>query len=163
MKRVICLMLLFSLLLSGCGVYGTRIKDPVTFYYIRSDYREDMGSLIVPEVREASGHRNDLPYLLALYSMGPSDETLESPFPQNITILPVEHSDDGLVLSILDESHTSTESEFTLAGVCLAMTCMELIEVDQVTLICDDRSVTINRENFLLESSDSLNLSEDGK
>jgi len=163
MKRFVSLILLFSVLLSGCSSLGVRIKDPVTFYYIRNDYREDMGSVVEAEVREASGHRYDLPYLLALYSMGPSDEELRSPIPGNITILPVEHSEDGLVLSLLDDTHVMTDAEFTLASVCLALTCMDLIEVEQVTLVCGDRSVTINADNLLMNGSNYLKLPEDTK
>ncbi len=153
MKRFVCLILLGSMLLSGCNVMQERIKEPVTFYYVRQNYQEDMGEVIASEVREASGHRYDLPYLLALYSMGPSDKDLISLLPRNVTILPVEHSEDGLVLSLLDEIHALEDADFTLASACLAMTCLELIETEQVTVLCGDRSITINRENLMLSSS----------
>lgn len=152
MKRFVCLILLFSMLLSGCHVLQGRIKEPVTFYYVSQNYQENMGQVIVSEVREAAGHRYDLPYLLALYSMGPSDEKLTTLLPRNVTILPVEHSEDGLVLSLLDEIHALPDADFTLAGACLAMTCMELIDVEQVTVVCADRSITLNRENLMLSS-----------
>ena len=163
MKRLVCLLLLFSLLLSGCSYLGERIKEPVNFYYIRKDYQEEMDSVIAPEVREASGHRNDLAYLLALYSMGPSDKNLAAPFPKSTTILPVEHSEAGLVLSLLDEIPTMTEAEYTLASACVAMTCMEMLDVEQVTVVCGERSVTINEENLLLTFSSNQNLPEDTK
>jgi len=163
MKRLICLILLFSFVLSGCSVLGERIKDPVTFYYIRKDYQTEMGDVIAPEIREASGHRYDLPYLLALYSMGPSSEELYSPFPSNVPILPVEHSEEGLVLSLLEDIHDMTEAEFTMASACLAMTCMELIDVEQVTVVCSDRSVTISDDNLLMPGSINPKISEEIK
>ena len=162
MKRLISLILLFCLLLSGCSM-GERIKEPVTFYYIQENYQQEMGSVIAPEVREAAGHRYDLPYLLALYSMGPSQNGLVSPFPVNTMILPVEHSEDGLVLSILDEIQDMTDAQYTLASACLAMTCMEMIDVEQITVICGDRSVTFKADSLLTDSAVNVTTPEERK
>lgn len=150
MKRIACLILLFSMLLSGCNSFGERIKEPVTFYYVSEDYQRDMNAVISSEMREASGHRGDLPYLLALYTMGPSTEGLRSPFEKNAKIIPTEHTESGIVLSVSDISHTVTDAEFTLASACLAMTCMDLTNATQVTIICEDRSITLNRDNLML-------------
>lgn len=163
MKRLICLMLLFTMLLSGCSSLGERVKDPVNFYYVRQNYQETMEDVISPEVREASGHRYDLPYLLALYSMGPSSRNLVSPFPRNTRILPVEHSEEGLVLSIMDEIHTMTDAEYTLASACLAMTCFEIIDAEQITVVCGGRSVAIRKDNLLMNSSPEAMTPEENK
>ena len=149
MKRLFCLILALSLL-SGCGIFGERMKDPVTFYYIRSDYQKNMESVIASEIREASGHRDDLPYLLALYSMGPSKEGLQSPLPPTTRIIPTEHTAAGIVLSLSDVPDSMTDAEYALASACLAMTCMELINTSQITVISRGRSVTINTENLML-------------
>lgn len=148
MKRLISLVLAL-LLLSGCGIIGERIKDPVTFYYIRADYQKDMGEVIVSEIREASGHKDDLPYLLALYSMGPASDDLQAPFPANIRILPTEHTDAGIVLSLSDTLENMTDAEYTLGSACLALTCMELTNASQITVVSGDRSITINRDNIV--------------
>jgi hypothetical protein len=148
MKRLISLVLAL-LLLSGCGIIGERIKDPVTFYYIRADYQKDMGEVIVSEIREASGHKDDLPYLLALYSMGPASDDLQAPFPANIRILPTEHTDAGIVLSLSDTLENMTDAEYTLGSACLALTCMELTNASQITVVSGGRSITINRDNIV--------------
>ena len=148
MKRLISLVLAV-LLLSGCGIIGERIKDPVTFYYIRADYQKDMGEVIVSEIREASGHKDDLPYLLALYSMGPASDDLQAPFPANIRILPTEHTDAGIVLSLSDTLENMTDAEYTLGSACLALTCMELTNASQITVVSGGRSITINRDNIV--------------
>ena len=148
MKRLMCII--FSLLfLSGCGILGERIKEPVTFYYVTVDYQKNMDSVIGSEVREASGHRYDLPYLLALYSMGPSDEDLKAALPSNTRITPTEHTEAGIVLSISGQLDTMTDAEFTLASTCLAMTFMEITDTTQVTVISEGRRVTINTENVM--------------
>lgn len=162
MKRLICLLLSFCFL-SGCSIIGERVKDPVTFYYIRDDYRRDMGSVIGSEIREASGHKDDLPYLLALYSMGPSEKGLYSPFPANTRITPTEHTEEGIVLSLSEVPESMTDAEYTLVCVCLAMTCMELTDEDQITVICADRSVTINTENLMMYETGPQGPLEDTK
>ncbi len=56
------------------------MKNPVTFYYPRREYQygaED--GVISSEQREASGHADDLHYLLSLYLIGPSSDELVSP------------------------------------------------------------------------------------
>ena len=150
MKRLISLILMFCLFLSGCSVSGERIKEPVTFYYVSEDYQRDMDQVIGSEVREAALHRNDLSYLLALYSMGPSKEELKSPLPRNTQIVPVERTDNGITLSLSDNTLTMTDADLTLASACIALTCMDLIRVQQVTVVCGDRSITIQQDNLQL-------------
>lgn len=149
MKRFLCLTLIFTMFLSGCGIPGERIKEPVSFYYVRETYQKDMGEVILSEQREAAGHKSDLPYLLALYSMGPTTEGLTSPFPPNTKIIPTEHTKSGIVLSISENAETMTDAQYTLASACLAMTCMELTHTPQITVVCEDRSVTIDPDNLI--------------
>ena len=153
MKRLICLIMLFSFALCGCSVDGERIKEPVTFYYIRTNYQKDMDQVIDSEVREASGHRGDLPYLLALYSMGPSKEELQSPLPRNTKIVVTECNADQVQLSLSDSGTALSDADFMLASACIALTCMEITEVQQVTVACADRIITLQEENLLLYSS----------
>lgn len=151
MKRPICLLLLCCLILSGCSVSGERIKEPVEFYYVNDGYQKDMDQPIASEMREASGHREDLSYLLALYSMGPSTKDLRSTLPRNTKIIPSERSDDSITLTLSESAQTMTDKDFTLASACLTMTCMELIDVQQVTVVCGDRNITIQADNLLLD------------
>ena len=149
MKRLFCLLFCLCFL-SGCSVTGERIKEPVVFYYVRDGYQKEMGSVIASEVREASGHSEDLPYLLALYSMGPSQKDLKAVLPRNTTIVPTEYTEDGIVLTLSESAMTVTDADFTVASTCIALTCMELTEVPQITVVCADRSITIQKENLLL-------------
>ena len=153
MKRVLCLILFFCLMLSGCSITGDRIKEPVILYYVEKNYQKEMDQVIVSEVREASGHREDLSYLLALYSIGPSNEDLKSLLPRNTRITVAEHVSDSIQLELSEIAQTMTDSDFTLACACIALTCMELTEVPQVTVVCGERNITIQEDNLLLYSS----------
>jgi spore germination protein GerM len=152
MKRIISLYLLLCLL-TGCSSMGERLKEPVNFYYVRENYREEMGEVISPEVREASGHRYDLPYLLALYSLGPSQEDLHSLLPRNTTILPTERTPHSVELTLSENTQAMTDADFTLTSACLAMTCMELLDIRQVTVISGDRNITLREDNLMLYNS----------
>ena len=162
MKRVISLLLLFSLFLSACSM-GERIKEPVTFYYVRQNYQSEMGKAVDEEVREAAGHRYDLPYLLALYSMGPSSEDLESPFPKNTTILPTARTPYSIELTLSENAAAMTDSNLTLASACIALTCMELTDVQQVSVICGDWNITIREDNLVLYMTNTPDVQEETK
>ena len=153
MKRLICLLLMCSLCMAGCSVAGEWIKEPVTFYYVCETYQKDMESVIASEIREASGHRDDLPYLLALYTMGPSTEDLKSPLPRNTKIILTEYTDSSVVLSISESASAINDADFTLASACIALTCMELVDTQQITVICGDRNITIQADNLLLHDN----------
>lgn len=162
MKRLICLLFCF-LLLSGCSVIGEHFKEPVTFYYVRDGFEKDMSPVIDSEVREASGHSKDLPYLLALYSMGPSEEDLTSILPRNTKIYLRDHTEEGIILSMSDEAMSLSDSDFTLASTCLALTCTNLMDAPQITVICSDRSINIRTDNLLLHHNLIENVQEDIK
>ena len=150
MKQLTCLILTFCFFLAGCSVSGEWIKEPVTFYYVDADYQKDMERVIGSEVREAAGHREDLTYLLALYSLGPSSEDLQSILPRNTTILPTERTDSSVELTLSENTQTMTDTDFTLTGACIALTCMELIDIQEVTVISGDRTITIRKDNLML-------------
>ena len=148
MKKMIALLLLGTLLLSGCS---DQLKEPVTFYYIRTNYEEDMSAIIGSEQREASGHRNDLSYLMALYLMGPSEEELSSPLPADIDIVTAEKQGSGVILQLSDTTDSMTDVHFTLACSCLTLTCLEITNADYVTINSGERSVTLEADELLLQ------------
>lgn len=161
MKRILCaalaLILAFSLL-SGCG---ERVKEPVTFYYLRSGYQENMDTMIASETREASGHRDNLRYLLAFYLMGPADKELSSPLPRGTVLYALEQETDSVTITLSDTSASLSDSEFSLACACLSMTCMELVPAEEVTVASGSRSLTLRRDNLIL--TDTVKPEEDKK
>lgn len=151
MKRTICLILIFSMLLSGCTLFTGRIKEPVEFYYVRAEYPyASEESIIGSEEREASGHRDNLSYLLALYLIGPSDDELVSPIPKGTRIYSVEQREDGVFLNLSDTAATLTDSGFSIACACLSLTCMGLTGQESVTITSGDRTVTMTSDTLML-------------
>lgn len=149
MKRLIFLILFSFLMLTGCTFAGERIKEPVTFYYVRDNYQKDMSQVISSEIRESAGHRDDISYLLALYSMGPSSDELQSTLPRNTKITLKEYRDEEIILELSESAADMTDSDFTLASACISLTCMDLSDIRQVTLVCGDRNITIQKDQLI--------------
>jgi len=159
MKHVIAAVLLVSLLLSGCGFFGDRISEPVTFYYVRSEY--DFGrepAVITSEEREASGHRNDLSYLLALYLMGPAQEEHRSPLPPGTRILNPMQKGDSITLELSIPADTFADPELTLACACLTLTCLDITDAKEVTVLYRERSLTMTRASLTLIDESTVQL-----
>ena len=160
MKRVICILLLAVLLFSGCA---NQPKEPVTFYYVRSDFETDMSAVIASESREASGHLGDLPYLMALYCMGPAEEELHSPLPAGISILSARQEASNVTLQLTDTTELMTDSQFTLACSCLTLTCLDITQAEYVTINSGDRSVTMGAEILVLQDVTTGSRTEETK
>ena len=152
MKRWISLLLLVSLLfgLSACSLQDSNNRDESCFYYRRAEfaYGSDEG-VVVPELRDITGHVTDLYYLMTLYLMGPMDEDLISPFPASTKLVSVHLAEDVLTIELTSVDKSLSDTEFSLACACLTKTCVELCDAPQVTIISGERSVTMNAEILL--------------
>ena len=155
MKRFFCLFLCLCLFLPGCS--GELMKNPVTFYYPRREYQygaED--GVISGEQREASGHADDLRYLLSLYLIGPSSDELVSPLPWGTRLLGVSRENGTVTLEL-------TDTEFTLACACLTMTTLSITGGDEVTITSGSRSVTMSRDSLTLIDDSTASTTEETK
>lgn len=159
MKRFFVFIILAAMLLGGCGSQGQQMKEPVTFYYLRDQYRYgNSQSIMDGEEREVSGHRGDLRYLMALYLLGPSSEELRCPLPLGTRILSAEQEDGRITLTLSEVPASMTDTTFSLACACLSRTCLSLTEADSVTVISGSRSITMDADNLVL--TDNLQNSE---
>lgn len=153
MKRTVCMLVLVALCLCGCTQVGDSIKEPVTFYYVREQYKTDMSQAIGTEVREAAGHREDLAYMLRLYLLGPTQEGLVSPLPRTILVQNVQVQGLTVVLTLSDTESSMSDGEFSLACACLSLTCLDLTQAKRVTILSGSRTVTMSQENLALFDS----------
>lgn len=154
MRRLLCLMIVIGLTLSGCGIFADDGREPVTFYYLRAEYQYGAAdSVIGTETRDVGSRRESLSYLLSLYLMGPADEELQSPFPNGVQILSAEQTDSGVSLQLSETSEILTDAEFSLACACLTLTCANLTDSDQVTVNSGSRSVTMSPSTLTLSDS----------
>ena len=150
MRRFCIALILLSMLLSACQ---SADPDSATFYYCRDpqqyQYFED-NSVICSESRNLTGHRSDLQYMAGLYLAGPMEEGLQAPFAKGTRLLSIRKEDASIFVELSDLTGMLTDAEFTLSAGCFAMTCMDFVQCDDVTIISGDREITLNRENIVL-------------
>lgn len=154
MKRILFpIILILLIFLSACQ---TADPDEVTFYYCRDpqqyQYFQD-DSVICAESRDIMEHRTDLQYMAGLYLAGPMEEGLIPPFNKSTRLLSIRQEDSSLLVELSEHAEILTDSEFSLSCACFAMTCMDFVQCDDVTITSGERSITMNRENIVLLDS----------
>ncbi len=164
MKRFLSLILLLSLILSGCSLGQEQFIEPVTFYYLKDHSSKEnydaffSEGAIGSETREASGHRYDLNYLAALYLQGPTDQQLRSTFPAGSKVMDIQLEDGAMHITMNTISSQLNDMDLTIACACLARTFMDLTQLETVHV------VSYNSEQKLLFSrsfkSDNLILED---
>lgn len=151
-KRMIFLLLVFFLL-PGCTARA-QMKEPVRFYYPRLEYEYSApDGVITCEEREASGHKNELPYLLSLYFSGPVDENLTNPFSPDTELLEVRMEGKSLLITLTDSAQSMPDAAFALASACLSTTCFELSDLQYVTVLSGSKSLTTARDGLVLSDT----------
>lgn len=153
MKKILSLILVLCFLLPlwGCSTHSLEPHDSHTFHYRRASFQFGAENGVVDtEIRDISGHSGDWFYLIALYLSGPLDEDLISPFPSSTRLMSVDQNDGALSITLTDSGAEVLDSDFSLACVCLALTCMENPEITQVTIQNRDRTITLGKENIVL-------------
>ena len=150
MKRLLCTALAVSMLLSLLSGCNQKPKEPVVFYYRKEAYQEKMDSPIAGEEREVTGYRDNLKYLLSFYLMGPVSSGLVSPLPRGTTLYTITQEGAELTIEISNTAALLSDSEFSLACACLSLTCMGLTGAENVTIVSGSRSLTLSRDNLLL-------------
>jgi len=140
MKRFAGFLLILVLVFSGCAMGSNRLKEPVTFYYPRVHDQQEAyddffsGGAIGSEKREASGHRNDLNYLLPMYLLGPLDKDLKRPFAADCRVVSITWEDRTVTVKLNAMAANPDEMKLTLDCACLATTCMELTDAQTVII-----------------------------
>ena len=153
MKRLCCVALAVSMLLTLLAGCDQKMKESVIFYYRKDAYQEKMDCPIAGEEREVAGYRDNLKYLLSFYLMGPISKDLVSPLPRGTLVYNITQEDTELTIELSNTSALLTDSEFSLACACLSMPCMGLANAENVTIVSGSRSLTIGQDNLLLNDT----------
>lgn len=149
MKRLFCLGLVLAMLLCGCGM-----DEKANFYYRRVEFQYDApDAVIAAESRDISGHSDDPEFLLSLYLMGPMDAELVSPFPSGTKLIALEYTEERLTITLSDFTGSLSDSEYTLACACIALTGMDLYGTDAVTILSAEHTITMTRDQLTLFDS----------
>lgn len=128
-KRMICMVLLFSLCLSlpACRQQQDKIQIPVNFYYPRTDASFGMGdSFVSPITAESRNYTGDPIGLLNFYLQGQTGDHHRSPFPAGTHILSMEQVDGTIHIMLSPHFAALSGLELTIACACLTLTVLDL-------------------------------------
>ena len=159
MKRTGCLFLAALLFCCAAGCHYSDsgdILEPVEFCYPRhSDHFIYGGQdgIWGSEIREASGHIDDLNYLLSMYMRGPQSDHLRSPFPAQCRIQDIRYEDDTICLALTENFTNLENAELTIACASLAKTCFSISDAERVQITAVSASktidITLDKTSFL--------------
>lgn len=151
MRRFLSLLLAAYLLLSlaGCSYFSKGQQSD--FYYLRREYQYTAAvGALAAESREISS--TDPEYIIKVYLMGPSEENLRNPFPAGTTL--VEAVQEGTALSVgLSLGASMSDSMFTAASGCLALTLFAVSDAEAVTVEAGRHAITIKAGAIVLEDT----------
>ncbi len=164
MKRLICIILSFLLLVPVFGCQRQDRDTSYTFYYPRADYGYDTlegkfhNSIVETESREDISNQS-LSHVLEIYLDGPTDLDLANPFSEDLSVVSV--NVDGQALSIVVTDHLSelTGIYLFIACACLGQTGMELTNTDSVQISCEKalldgkRAISFNKDTILFNDA----------
>ena len=155
MKRVLVLLLMAAMLLSGCSLFSSGKQEPVIFYYQTANFRLGQSDgAITAEERDGTGHITDMDYLLRLYLTGPLSEALASPFPADVQLSNVRTGQNKVTIHLTGDPTSLTSAQKTLACACLTLTCLELAEEKSVMIFWGEEVITMDHSILtLLDSS----------
>ena len=159
MKKVTLFLLVFTLLavLSACQKDIVAVKNPVTYYYktTNTDYNATSG-MVASEVRDATGHNNEYPYLIEQYLNGPRSSDCVSPFPAGTTLEEFELDTNKAMVKLSPHISTLSGANLMFACVCLTKTVSEMTGARSVQIAIVDgtingnSTVTLTPDSFVL-------------
>jgi hypothetical protein len=144
MKKWLCLALVLSLLLLGCGKEET-IENPVIFYYRTAEITYfGANGVIDYEKREAGVRADDYIRLLNEYLLGPNTEGLDRTFPNGTAVQELTINE-GRVKIVLSKAFAElTGVDLSIACACLTLT---------TCLLTGTKSAEISADSALLDGS----------
>lgn len=151
MRKITSAILLLAMLFTLCSCASQ--AESIRFYYLREEFVPGTSDgVIAQESREVTADRG-LNYVLRLYLEGPISELYASPFPEGLFLISTQQEGDTLNVILSAEFSSLEGMDLTLAAGCLATTCFELTDAQQVTIFCDaenENPITLTRDSFLL-------------
>lgn len=160
MKRLISILLIFTLAFGLFGCQRREMRAPHSFYYYRSDpVFAGTDGVIAPETRELAGIEDDLDAILELYFRGPESRELENLIPEDCPVPTWEREGDTLRLYFDQELADLGGVELTLAAACLSRTFLTLTGCERLILTADGRR--LNGETAMELTLEGLSLRDD--
>ena len=161
MKQALCIIFAVLQCFSFAGCENRQdFQSPITYYYPSAeiDYGNTDG-IIAPEIREATGHEEDLTYLINQYLAGPQSAEFQSPFPAGTTVENLELFKTKINIVLSPQFAQLNDHKLTIACTCLTKTLLDMADVRSVTisikdtLISGEPYITMTNDDFVFTDS----------
>ena len=134
MRRMVSLLLILLLVLSGCG--SSRNGEGYQLYFQTDPQASTHGAAISSQNYPNKGEPGVEELFYALMA-GPTQSGLVSPFPQGVTLVSWELSDGLLTLNLSEQYGGLADVSLTLADYCLVLTMSQIAGVESVQIQSD--------------------------
>ena len=154
MKKIFCIMLILCLFFSACGKKAD--KNAVFFYYPRMEYTQNSTDSVITAEQRNEIAFNSYTNTLSVYLKGPTDITLENPFPEELEFVDAYITSQTIVIIVSNQLSKLVGTQLTLACISLAKTAMELTDTTSCQIRCQSatldgkQSINIAMESILL-------------
>jgi len=138
MKRKLCIILVITLLLSGCAKNpANKHKSPV-FYYPEAEiqYHTPQGILIEYQIPD-NIKNSDLHDMLCVYLNGPADNQYSNPFPAGTKLQSISIADNNAILTLSKEYAELGQFPMIIASSCLTKTVCNLTKTNMITILVE--------------------------
>lgn len=139
MKKILAALLLLSIAINlfAC-TQPPKIEVSVYFYYpAKTISYSSQDGVIAPEKRESKDFENDPTGLLDLYLQGPMQNTLQNPFPKDLSVRSYAVLDTEVILELSPQFSEITGLELTLACASLGKTIFRMTDTEKLTIITE--------------------------
>lgn len=154
MKKILTavsfVLILFTL---GCGK-SKHFETPVSFYYPSAKITYgDIDGFISSEQRE--GADLSINALMEAYFRGPLDDTLQNPFPDNVSLIQCTAEDSRIQLVLSDSYAALTGTKLSVANACIAKTLTEYYDAGSISISCESRELD-GEKRIIIEAADLI-------
>ena len=159
MKKLAILMCcaVFLQILLGCGAAKDDYKEPVNFYYEKTNVSYDSSSgVIEKETREGSVFQGNLTAFLHAYLRGPESDILQSIIPSDVYLVSCEIIDNTAYITLSSQFAKLSGVRLTTACSALLLTMHDYVGIDTLSIrakdvqIDDKNSIILKMEDVIL-------------
>lgn len=153
MKRILSVLLTLAAILSlNACTKKDEIRQPVAFYYRNANIASGT-DILVPEMREADGNRDDIPRLLREYLKGPTAAGLVHVIPSETVLYSFSLEEGAAEVVLSDEFAQLSGIDLTISCACITKTILGLCPAQTVKIRCLNTALECGEAIVMDESS----------
>ena len=150
----IALIVLLSIGLLACG--NTKSSGIAMEFFYRTEklgYGDEAG--VISAEQRYVDDANAIADILSVYFSGPENDTLRSPFPNDLTVKSITLNSTSIELVLSDQIAALSGIDLTIACACIQKTITEITGIDTVQISAENEMIN-NQDVIILKPSNFL-------